>query len=46
MTRHYKMMLTPDKCAFCVGSGKFLGLLVSKRGIEANLNKINVILDM
>ena len=40
------MMLNPTKCAFGVGSGKFLGLMVSKRGIEANLDKIKVILDM
>nr|XP_017221373.1 PREDICTED: uncharacterized protein LOC108198111 [Daucus carota subsp. sativus] len=34
------------KCAFGVGSGKFLGLMVSKRGIEANPDKIKAILDM
>nr|XP_017246807.1 PREDICTED: uncharacterized protein LOC108218398 [Daucus carota subsp. sativus] len=40
------MMLNPAKCAFGVGSGKFLGLMVSKRGIEANPDKIKAILDM
>ena len=44
--RHHKMMLNPTKCAFGVGSGKFLGLMVSKRGIEANPDKIKAILDM
>ena len=44
--RHHKMMLNPAKCAFGVGSGKFLGLMVSKQGIEANPNKIKAILDM
>ncbi|KAK1384714.1 DNA/RNA polymerases superfamily protein [Heracleum sosnowskyi] len=44
--RHHKMMLNPAKCAFGVGSGKFLGLMVSKRGIEANPDKIKAILDM
>ena len=44
--RHHKMMLNPTKYAFGVGSGKFLGLMVSKRGIEANPNKIKAILDM
>ena len=44
--RHHKMMLNPAKCAFGVGSGKFLGLMVSKRGIEANPDKIRAILDM
>ncbi|KAL8115462.1 hypothetical protein AgCh_022089 [Apium graveolens] len=44
--RYHKMMLNPTKCAFGVGSGKFLGLMVSKRGIEANPDKIKAILDM
>ncbi|KAL8102849.1 hypothetical protein AgCh_027393 [Apium graveolens] len=44
--RYHKMMLNPTKCAFGVGSGNFLGLMVSKRGIEANPDKIKAILDM
>ncbi|KAK1365091.1 hypothetical protein POM88_040652 [Heracleum sosnowskyi] len=40
------MMLNLAKCAFGVGSGKFLGLMVSKRGIEANPDKIKSIVDM
>ena len=44
--RHHKMMLNPAKCAFGFGSGNFLGLMVSKRGIEANPDKIKAILDM
>ncbi|XP_074327904.1 uncharacterized protein LOC141665821 [Apium graveolens] len=44
--RHHKMMLNLAKCAFAVGSGKFLGHMVSKRGIEANPDKIKAILDM
>ena len=43
---HHKIMLNPVKCAFGVGSGKFLGLMVSKQGIKANPNKIKAILDM
>ncbi|XP_074328254.1 uncharacterized protein LOC141666156 [Apium graveolens] len=39
---HHRMML----CAFGVGSGKFLGHMVSKRGIEVNVDKIKSILDM
>ncbi|XP_074373823.1 putative mitochondrial protein AtMg00860 [Apium graveolens] len=39
-------MLNPAKCAFGVGSGNFLGHMVSKRGIEANPDKIKAILDM
>ncbi|XP_030970256.1 uncharacterized protein LOC115990580 [Quercus lobata] len=44
--RRYKMKLNPSKCAFGVSSGKFLGFMVSQRGIKANPNKIQAILDM
>ena len=44
--RQYHMKLNPSKCAFRVSSGKFLGFMVSHRGIEANLDKIQGILDM
>ena len=44
--RRYKMKLNPSKCAFGVSSGNFLGFMVSQRGIEANLDKIQAILDM
>ena len=40
------MKLNPKKCAFRVASGKFLGFMVSHRGIETNLEKIKAILDM
>ena len=40
------MKLNPSKCAFGVSSGKFLGFMVSDRGIKANPNKIQAILDM
>ena len=40
------MKLNPSKCAFEVSSGKFLGFMVSQRGIEANSDKIQAILDM
>ena len=40
------MKLNPNKCAFGVVSGKFLGFMVSYRGIEANPEKIKAILDM
>ena len=39
------MKLNLSKCAFGA-SGKFLGFMVSRRGIEANLNKIQAILNM
>ena len=44
--KQYNMRLNPSKCAFGVSSGKFLGFMVSHRGIEANPDKIRAILDM
>ena len=44
--RQYNMKLNPSKCAFRVSLGKFLGFMVSHRGIKANPNKIQAILDM
>ena len=41
----YNMKLNLSKCAFGVLSGKFLGFMVSQRGIEANLDKIQAILN-
>ena len=40
------MKLNPNKCAFGVSSGKFLGFMVSHKGIEANPDKIQAILNM
>ena len=44
--RTYHMKLNPLKCAFGVSSGKFLGFMVNQRGIEANLEKIQALMDM
>ncbi|KAM2220885.1 hypothetical protein ACFX1S_020029 [Malus domestica] len=44
--KRYRMRLNPNKCAFGIGSGKFLGFTISQRGIEANPEKIKAILDM
>ena len=44
--RQYNMKLNPSKCAFGVSSGKFLGFMVSQRGIEANPEKVKAILEM
>ena len=44
--RQYQMKLNPSKCAFGVASGKFLGFMVSKKGIETNPEKVRAILDM
>ena len=40
------MKLNPCKCAFGVTLGTFLGFMVSQRGIEANPEKVQAILDM
>ena len=40
------LKLNPEKCIFGVSKGKLLGCLVSARGIEANLDKIDAILNM
>ena len=44
--RNYNMKLNPAKCAFGVSVGKFLGFIVNHRGVEANPDKIKVVLDM
>ena len=44
--RQYNMRLNPSKCAFGVSTRKFLVFMVSHRGIEANPDKIQVILNM
>ena len=44
--RKHRMMLNPSKCIFRITSGKFLGFLVTKRGIEANTDKIQALLAM
>ncbi|KAL0360969.1 UNVERIFIED_CONTAM: Retrovirus-related Pol polyprotein from transposon opus [Sesamum radiatum] len=42
--RAYGMKLNPDKCTFVVRGGKFLGYMVSEKGIEANPEKIQAIM--
>ena len=44
LRRHY-MKLNPLKCAFGVSSGKFLGFMVTQRGIEANPIQLKTIMD-
>ena len=44
--RQYQMKLNPSKCAFGVTSEKFLGFVVSQRGIEGNPKKVQAILNM
>ncbi|KAJ9553497.1 hypothetical protein OSB04_017542, partial [Centaurea solstitialis] len=41
--RQYKMKLNPTKCSFGVRAGKFLGYMVTQRGIEASPEQIKAI---
>ena len=40
------MKLNSSKCAFGVTTGKFLGFMVSQRGIEINPDKIQAIMEI
>ena len=44
--RKHQMILNPSKCILGVCSGKFLGFLVTKRGIKANPDQIQALLAM
>ena len=41
--REHKLRLNASKCSFGVGSGKFLGYVVTHKGIEVNPNQIKAI---
>ena len=45
LLRAYEMKLNPSKCAFGVSSGRFLGFMVTQRGIEANPAQLKAILE-
>ncbi|KAL0312803.1 UNVERIFIED_CONTAM: hypothetical protein Sradi_5679600 [Sesamum radiatum] len=45
-TQRHGVKLNPKKCVFGVEGGKFLGYLVTQRGIEANPDKIQAIQQM
>ncbi|GKV50663.1 hypothetical protein SLEP1_g57362 [Rubroshorea leprosula] len=44
--RRAQMKLNPLKCTFAVESGKFLGYVVSKKGIEINPEKVQAVQQM
>ena len=44
--RSYNMKLNLNKCAFGVTAGKFLGFMVSQRGIKVNPKKIQAIMEL
>ena len=45
LLRRYDMKLNPSKCAFGVSVGKFLGFMVTQRGIEVNLDQIKAVME-
>ena len=44
--RKHKLRLNASKCSFGVGLGKFLGYIVTHRGIEVNPDQIKAINDL
>ena len=44
--RSYNMKLNPSKCVFGVTAGKFLGFMVSQKGIEVNPEKVQAIMEL
>ena len=42
----FKFRLNPKKCAFGIKSGKLLGYIVSKKGIEVDPKKLQAIVNM
>nr|KYP48911.1 Retrovirus-related Pol polyprotein from transposon opus [Cajanus cajan] len=42
----YQLKLNPEKCSFGVQAGKFLGFLLTHRGIEANPDNCSAIINM
>ena len=45
LLQRYDMKLNPSKCVFRVNSGKFLGFMVTERGIETSLIQLKAIMD-
>jgi hypothetical protein len=44
--RKFKMKLNPEKCTLNVPSGKLLGYMISRRGIDPNPEKVSAITKM
>ena len=44
--RRHKLRLNASKCSFGMGSGRFLGYMVTYRGIEINPDQIKAINDL
>ena len=45
LLREYDMKLNSSKCAFEVSASKFLGFMVTQRGIEVNPNQIKAVME-
>nr|CAN76096.1 hypothetical protein VITISV_005210 [Vitis vinifera] len=45
LLRKYDMKLNPSKCAFDVSVGKFLGFIVSQRGIEVSPDQVKAVME-
>ena len=45
LLKTYGMKLNPAKCAFRVSAGRFLGFMMTQRGIEANPSRLKAILE-
>ena len=45
LLRKYDLKLNLSKCVFGVSVGKFLGFMVTQRGIEVNLDQIKVVME-
>nr|KYP34975.1 Retrovirus-related Pol polyprotein from transposon 17.6 [Cajanus cajan] len=44
--KRHNMRLNPEKCVFGIQGGKFLGFMITSRGIEANPEKFKAIIQM
>ena len=45
LLRKYGMKLNPSKCAFGVSADKFLGFMVSQRGIEVSPDQVKAVIE-
>ncbi|RDX80993.1 Retrovirus-related Pol polyprotein from transposon opus, partial [Mucuna pruriens] len=44
--RRHQLRLNPEKCSFGVQAGRFLGYMLTERGIEANPEKCRAVINM
>ncbi|RVW14316.1 Retrovirus-related Pol polyprotein from transposon 17.6 [Vitis vinifera] len=45
LLRKYSMKLNPSKCAFGISASKFLGFMVSQRGIEVSPDQVKAVME-